>query len=456
MPASTVAVFAVVADEVRALAETSDKNAREVQELASSISGNVQQIVAALKKAAETAANETTVATKVVNDLQDRRSDVAKLAEGTREILMAAAEAERAAAEAATAAEQIATAAEEQSAGASEAQSAVRQQAKSLDQAQMAAQALAVLAEDLRRGKGRANSSDQIGASAEELSATHARNCRAQRMRSWPPLSRSTRANRLQASATQETSAALTQIEKSARLAEEKVRGLRRARASARCGPEERPRLGRAPRRRCDRRPRRDAVERVCRQQARRRRPQNRESRRRYRFDCGANQHACGQRVRGGCACGAIRGADFAIVSNDIRSLAREASANIERAKDTVRGILDQIALLRTDLEQIAASSDAEVQNNRSVAALIAKITTDVDDMRAGNKAIIHGATEILAATVEAAAGARQVATASEEASAAAREAATAAAEQSRGAEDLAAAIEEVASLADELKLADA
>ena len=447
--------FAVVADEVRALAETSDKNAREVQALASSIGGDVQRIVDALKKAAETAAKETKTAASVVNELQARRDDVAKLAAGSREILMAAAEAERAAVEAGTGAEQIASAAEEQSAGASEAQSAVQQQAKSLDQAQEAAQALAVLAEDLRRGKGGgASSSDQIGASAEELSATiqELSSAASQVMAAVEQIDR---ACRLQASATQETSAALAQIEKSARLAEENVRTsderVQILDAALKSG--------------------RDSVERLV-----------------AGVSSGlAETQSSASAVSGLGGVGrkiekivdaialiavqtsmlavsgsveAARAGDsgrgFAIVSNDIRSLAREASANVERAKDTVRGILDQIAILKNDLEQIAASSDMEVQNNRSVSALLTRIAGDVDEMRAANKAIVRGAAEILAATVETATGARQVASASEEASAAARQAATAATQQSRGAEDLAAAIEEIASLADELKLPNA
>jgi len=121
-----------------------------------------------------------------------------------------------------------------------------------------------------------------------------------------------------------------------------------------------------------------------------------------------------------------------------------------------VRGVLDQIALLKSDLEQIVASSEVEVQNNRTVATVLDKIGTDVGETRLANKSIARGSTEILSATVEIATGSRQVAAAAEQAGAASREAATAATEQSQGAEDLAAAIEEIASLADELKLADA
>ena len=154
--------FAVVADEVRALAETSDKNAQEVRELAGSIKDGVQRIVTTLRNAAEIARKETKAAASVVESLQLRRDDVAKIAEGSREILIAAAEAERAATEAAAGAEQIASAAEEQSSGAGQAQVAVQQQAKSLEQAQMAAQTLAALAERFRRGNSGAGSAEEI------------------------------------------------------------------------------------------------------------------------------------------------------------------------------------------------------------------------------------------------------------------------------------------------------
>jgi methyl-accepting chemotaxis protein len=147
-------------------------------------------------------------------------------------------------------------------------------------------------------------------------------------------------------------------------------------------------------------------------------------------------------------------GRGFAIVSNDIRSLAREASTNVDRAKGTVRGVLDQIALVKSELEQIVASSEAEVQNNHAVSAVLETLSADAAEMRAANAAIVRGAGEILSATVETAAGGRQIAAAAEEASAAARQAATAATEQSQGAEDLAAAVEEIAALADELKIA--
>jgi methyl-accepting chemotaxis protein len=145
-------------------------------------------------------------------------------------------------------------------------------------------------------------------------------------------------------------------------------------------------------------------------------------------------------------------GQGFAVVSSDIRNLSREASENVERAKDSVREILDQIAVLKADLEQFIVSTEIEVQNSRAVTSGLQKIEAEVATLGAASQMILEGAEGILAATSEITTAARQIAAAAEEASTASREAATAAAQQSRGAEDLAAAIEEIAALAGEIK----
>ena len=109
-------------------------------------------------------------------------------------------------------------------------------------------------------------------------------------------------------------------------------------------------------------------------------------------------------------------GRGFAIVSNDIRSLAREASQNVERAKDSVRGVLEQIAILNRDLEQIIATSEIEVQNNRAVFASLDKVDGELASLIAANRAILEGANAILISAGETAAGARQIAAAAEQA----------------------------------------
>jgi methyl-accepting chemotaxis protein len=145
-------------------------------------------------------------------------------------------------------------------------------------------------------------------------------------------------------------------------------------------------------------------------------------------------------------------GRGFALVSNDIRGLAREASESVERVKDTVQSILDQIELLRRDLEQIISGSEIEVSNNRAVFEVLQSVGVEVGLLGNANRTIQQGAEAILGAAGQTSAAAKQIAAAAEEANSASRQAATASAEQAQGADDLAAAIEEIASLSDELK----
>ena len=145
-------------------------------------------------------------------------------------------------------------------------------------------------------------------------------------------------------------------------------------------------------------------------------------------------------------------GKGFAVVSKDIRSLARDSGENAGRIKDMVRAIQDQIAAVRRELEQIVSAAEAENQKTATVtsASLLSKI--DMAEVAAGNRAYSCRARRpCFASMKEAARGAQQVAAAAEEAGTAAAQAAAAAKQQARGAEDLAAAIEEIASLAEDI-----
>src|SRR6201999_356940 len=77
--------FAVVAEEVRALAETSEKSAQGVGELAGSIQTDVRGVAAALKAAAETAADEARAGAAVVDGLGAVRADMSRLSEGAQD-----------------------------------------------------------------------------------------------------------------------------------------------------------------------------------------------------------------------------------------------------------------------------------------------------------------------------------------------------------------------------------
>jgi methyl-accepting chemotaxis protein len=441
--------FAVVAEEVRALAETSEKSALDVRSLAQTIQTNVRGIVQTVTAAADNATNEVKAGVGMVETLNALRQDMDRIADGSRDTLTAASDAERAVTEVQKGVELVASAAEEQSAAAGEAQSAIQEQAQSLDQAQVAAQELANLSEILRDGRANASAVQQIGSTAEELSAT-IQELSSAAGQITAAIEQINRGSQQRASATHQTSAALAQIEKSASLTQsnstaagERIQKMRAALKQSRGGVDAL--LAGVS----------SAVEDT-----------------RSSLGLIADLDKVGRRIEkivDGIALVAVQttmlavsgaveaaragdlGRGFSVVSNDIRSLAREASESADRIKDTVRGIFDQIASVRRDLEYVMSACEAEVEKNRSIVTAMEKIDADVVSVAEANGVILRGADAILAAVADSAAGARQIAAAAEEASAAALEAATAANEQSRGAQDLAAAIEEIASLADEL-----
>jgi methyl-accepting chemotaxis protein len=441
--------FAVVADAVRTLAETSDKSAREVQSLTEAIQKDVLEVSDALRTSSEAAKKEAAAAASVGDALEARRADMAQIAEDSRSIFTAALEAERAAAEAQKGAEQVAAAAEEQSSGAAEAQTAIEQQAKALELGQVGAQKLASLAEELRAGKAKASSAAQINESSEELSAS-IQELASAATEVMAAVEQINKASRLQSSATQEASAALNQIEKSAQVArssgkaaDERVRSLD---ASLKQG--------------------RVSIERLIESIMGSLKGTQSSVATIKRLE-GLGRRI--EKIVDGIALVAVQtsmlavsgsveaaragdsGQGFAVVSSDIRSLSREASQNVERAKDSVRGILDQIAILKADLEQFVVSAEMEVQNSRAVTASLQKIEKEVAFLGGASRSILEGSDGILAAASQISAASRQIAAAAEQASAATRDAASAATQQSRGAEDLAAAIEEIASLSAEL-----
>ena len=442
--------FAVVADEVRALAETSERSSQEVRKLATAIEADVREVAASLNQAAEVAVSEAKEGAAAIEVLDGLRTDMQKIADGSQQTLTDALEAERAAGEAEKGATQVASAAEEQSSAAGQAQAAVREQAKSLEQGQTAAQELARIADAARTGRADLAAAEQISASAEELSATiqELSGASQQIMAAVGQINRGTQQ---QAAATQQTAAALSQIERSARRAQENaVQANERVakiaadlkRSSGTVG-----KLVAGVSTGLDNT--RASLKTIARLES--------VGRNIEKIVSGISlvvvqttMLAVSGSVEAARAGDAGRG--FAVVSNDIRNLAREASDSADRITETVGGILEQIALLRRDLEQIGDSVEVEVQTNRSVIGALEKVERDVAALRGANDAILQGAEKILSAAVETATGARQIAAAAEEAGSAARQASTAASEQASGAEDLAAAIEEIASLADTLK----
>lgn len=442
--------FAVVAEEVRALAEAADKNALEVKALAEDIQTRVRDAAATVKDAAIKAVAQAKTGRTIIEILSGLRSNMLELTDGSQQTLTASVEAERAIREAQKGAELVAGAAEEQASAANEAQSAVRQQAASLDQGQAAANSLAALSEGLLSGSGGQKAAEQISSMAEELSATIQELSGAASQISTA-VEQINRGSQQQAAAAQQTSAALAQIEKSARFAQERGRvAIDRATAMGQklsdglIGVRQMIQgVGETLEKT------RNSLETIVSLESIGRKIEK-------NVDAIAlvtiqtSMLAVSGAVEAARAGDAGRG--FAVVSNDIRALAREASESVERIKDTIRGILDQISILRRDIEEVIAAGNLEMQNNGAVIKTLENMTDEIVALGNASKTIQQGADAILTAAGETAKAARQIAAAAEEASSASRQAASASAEQAQGADDLAAAIEEIASLSNELK----
>jgi methyl-accepting chemotaxis protein len=145
-------------------------------------------------------------------------------------------------------------------------------------------------------------------------------------------------------------------------------------------------------------------------------------------------------------------GKGFAVVSKDIRSLARDSGENAGRIKDTLRGIQAQMTAVRRELERVITNAETENQKTEAVLGSFDLVQKDINEIATANGQIGDSAEAILASMKDAAESARQVASVAEEAAGASAQAAAAAKQQARGAEDLAAAIEEIASLAETIQ----
>ena len=216
--------FAVVADEVRALAETSEKSARETQNLAGQIQEQVKSVASMIKVAADGAAAEAENSQTVILALGELRKDVGALTEASQSIAAATVQAEVAAREAQKGAEIISSAAEEQAAAAAESLRSVEQQTSALEESQSATQSLAAMASDLgtlSKGDARA---DQLASAAEQLS-TAVQEISGAAKQIMVAVEQISRGGQQQAAATQQASAALNQIDKMAGTARENAGG---------------------------------------------------------------------------------------------------------------------------------------------------------------------------------------------------------------------------------------
>ena len=445
--------FAVVADEVRTLAETSEKSARDIQDLIVQIQSDVKVISEGINDSAQTAKREVEKGKETTQALGQIRVDMQTIVDGAGEIVRANDESSRAAIEVQKGAEIIAAAAEEQSSACQESLKTIDQQTVALNQCEQAAQELSELAEELKNSTNIGKSAEEVASAAEELSSAveEINRSSAEIMTALDQISRGAQQ---QGAATQQSAAAIAQIEKGAIVSQKQAQaGFEKGQATAalietckaaietliegvlgsvRAGEKSVEQMGALEQvsRRIDKIV--DAITTVSIQ---------------------TNMLAVNGSVEAARA--GEFGKGFAVVSTDIRNLARDSAENAERIKDTVKSIQDQIVRVRSDLGAIADSAALESEKNKVIAANLVTIASDVAIVLAGNKEILAGSEEIVRVVKEVQTGVEQVSTAAQEATRASGEATGAAREQAKGAEQLAAAIEEIASLADELQVAN-
>jgi methyl-accepting chemotaxis protein len=145
-------------------------------------------------------------------------------------------------------------------------------------------------------------------------------------------------------------------------------------------------------------------------------------------------------------------GKGFAVVSTDIRNLARDSAENAERIKDLVKEVQDRIAEVKVDLEETSRQASDEVERAKQMTARIDEIADGMREVKTGGESVLEASRAIAISTGEAKKGLDQIATASNQADQLSISAVAAAKQQQQGSEELAAAIEEISALADELQ----
>ena len=442
--------FAVVADEVRTLAETSEKSARQIQELVGQIQGEVKTIATGINEAADNIQGEVEKSAVIQQQLDRIRDDAAAIVGGAGEIASAAQQSSVAAQQALKGAEQIASAATEQSSASEEAAKTVEEQSAALQECEQTAQNLSEIADELKNSTDIAKSAEEVASAAEQLSgAVQEINRSASQI--MVALEQIRKGAQTQASATAESAAAIAQIEKGAQLAEQRATTAReRAGAIRSLMAENKAHI--------------DSLASTISQGVEATRTSAKQikelelvSRRIDKIVDAITQVSIQTNmlaVNGSieAARAGEYGKGFVVVATDIRNLAHDSAENADRIKDLVKSIQDQIAMVGRDLGEIMSSALIEVEKSKAITANLQVIETDIVDIEKGNTESVAASQEIVAALSQVKVAVDQVSAAATQAEKSAEQASSAAKQQSQGAEELSAAIEEIASLADELQ----
>jgi methyl-accepting chemotaxis protein len=444
--------FAVVADEVRTLAETSEKSAKQIQDLVGQIQQEVKTIAEGINQGAAAVRVEVDKSSVILRQLEQIRTDAAGIADGAGEIAAAAAQSNVAAHQALKGAEQIAAASTQQSAACEEANKTVTEQTTALSQCEQTALGLSEIADELKNSTDIAKSAEEVASAAEELSSA-VQEINRSAAQILVALDEIRQGAQTQAAASAESAAAVTQIEQGTQIAESRAATSNERVASIRVLMGDNKKnidglvdgisnnvlstqtsIGQVKdlelvSRKIDKIV--DAITQVSIQ---------------------TNMLAVNGSIEAARA--GEYGKGFVVVATDIRNLAHDSAENADRIKDMVKSIQDQIGLVGRDLGAIVGSALTEVDRAKVITSSLNRIEGDVAEIQQGNADAVAAAQEIATAVNQVRIGVEQVSAAATQAEKAAEQAATAARQQSQGAEELSAAIEEIASLADELQSA--
>nr|WP_232235387.1 methyl-accepting chemotaxis protein [Pseudomonas luteola] len=444
--------FAVVADEVRTLAETSEKSAKQISDMVGKIQHDVENIAQGINRSAETIQTEVEKGGTITQQLEQIRLDCIEIVKGAQDIAAGAVQSSAAAQQALRGADSIASAAEQQSAAAEESAKTVDEQAQALAECEQAAQSLSELAEELKSSTDVSKSAEEVASAAEELSSAVQEINRASSQISLV-IDQIRQGAQTQAAATEESAAAVTQIEKGLELAQGRataslekataiktlmgankgnidamVNGVTSSIEATRASLSQIKDLELISRR-IDKIV--DAITTVSIQ---------------------TNMLAVNGSIEAARA--GEFGKGFVVVATDIRNLAHDSAENADRIKDLVKAVQDRIGVVGRDLEEIISAALAEAQKATVITRNLDSMAGDIASVEVGSSDILKSAEEISASITQVKSGIDQISAAAQEAEHAAQEAAAAAKQQSQGAEELSAAIEEIASLADELQSA--
>jgi methyl-accepting chemotaxis protein len=442
--------FAVVADEVRTLAETSERSAKQIRELIDEVRTGVNQIAQNVQTSADAARDEAEKGVSITTQLTQLRASMADVLKGAAEITVAAAQSERAAADVLKLNDEIAAAAEEQSAACEESLQTVEQQGSALQQSEKAAEELSAVADELRTSADVGKSAEEVAATAEELSAAVEEINRAA-SQIMAAISQISTGAKDQSAKTQQAASALTQIEAGAtqargRAAEavERTSSLMATLVENKTAVEQMiTAIGDAAT------SGRESVRQVAELELVSRKIDK-------IVDAIANVSIQTNMLAVNGSVESARagefGKGFAVVSTDIRNLARDSAESADRIKDLVKEVQDRIVEVRTDLTETAAQSFQEVEKAKVTTNRLDRLYSEMYEVGKGNEQVRDSAQEISDALGEVKIGLEQISTAANEADNLAGQCAVAARQQSQVAEELAAAIEEIAALADELQ----